>query len=654
MLMTESLEWSIEGQIHYPLINEVAVSRDGSKIVYTVREPLLTEEKSQFIHHLYLADVESGEKRQLTFGEGSETQPKWSPCGDYIAFVSTRKEKSNLYAMRADGGEAWALTDNEKYGITTIGWAPDGESIAFLMPEPPTEEKEKKTKAKDDAYLWHEEYDYQHLYRIPFSVGPRELPEVKQITKGEFQVVDFDWLPDGERIALKHQPSPLAEEWPNSRLALVQSDPEEPVKADGLRDLGLLAIWALGLKVSPDGKWVACVTGDRPVAWVFSSRISLYPTDGGEDRPLFRTPDSQSYLVGWSPDGENVYCYESESVTSQLWELPASGGEGRKMTRTEFRRKAYDVGSSGLIAYAAEDFDMMNSVFVLDPEEGTERMVALPDLPETWPDAEIPRAEVIAWKSVDGLEIEGVVYYPLGYEEGKRYPLLVEVHGGPADVWGRTFVADPEYGNTTELCQGGFAMLRANPRGSSGYGKEFRFANYDDWGGGDYEDIMAGVDHLIEEGLADPERMGILGWSYGGFMTSWVITQSDRFRAACVGAGITNLMSFNGTSDIQSFIPDYFHGEFWDDLEPYRSHSAMFQVGGVRTPTLIQHGEKDARVPVSQGQELFNALRRQGVPTQMVIYPRQPHSIGEPRLQMDCSKRVVQWFERWILEKDTS
>ncbi len=654
MLMTESREWSIEGQIHYPLINEVAISPDGGRVVFTVREPLLTEEKSQFIHHLYLADVESGEKRQLTFGEGSETQPRWSPCGGHIAFVSTRKEKSNLYAMRADGGEAWALTDNEKYGITTIGWAPNGESIAFLMPEPPTEEKEKKAKAKDDAYLWHDEYDYQHLYRVPFSVGPRELPEVKQITKGEFQVVDFDWLPDGERIALKHQPSPLAEEWPNSRLALVQSDPEESVEGDRLRDLGLLASWGLGLKVSPNGKWVACVTGDRPVARASSSRITLYPTDVGEDRPLFRTPDSLSYLVGWSPDGGSVYSYESESVTSQLWELPASGGEGRKLTRTEFRRKAYDVGSSGLIAYAAEDFDMMNTVFVLDPEEGTERMVALPDLPEEWPDAEIPRAEVIAWKSVDGLEIEGVVYYPLGREEGKRYPLVVEVHGGPADVWGRTFAADPEYGNTAELCQKGFTMLRANPRGSRGYGKEFRFANYDDWGGGDYEDIMAGVDHLIEEGLADPERMGILGWSYGGFMTSWVITQTDRFRAACVGAGVTNLMSFNGTSDIPSLIPDYFHGEFWDDLEPYGSHSPMFQVKGVRTPTLIQHGEKDTGVPVSQGQELFNALRRQGVPTQMVIYPRQPHSIGEPRLQMDCSKRVVQWFERWILDRDTT
>lgn len=651
---TEKDRWSIEAQIHYPLIGEVRLSPDGGKIVYTVREPLLGEEKSAFIYHLHLADVETGEKRQLTYGDGSDTKPRWSPCGAFIAFVSTRKEKSNLYAMRTDGGEAWALTDNEKYGITAIEWAPDGGSIAFLMPEPPTEDKEKRTKAKDDAYLWHEEFDYQHIYTVALSVGPRELPEVKQLTKGEFHVVEIDWLPDGGSIAFKHQPSPLADVWTDSRLALVPSEPEEPVEEAGLKDLGLLASWSGGVKASPDGKWIACSAGDLPTEWAFSNRMVLYSTEGKKSRPLYRTPDSQSYLMGWSPDGESVYAYESESVTSQVWALPASGGEGRKLTSVGLRRKAYNVGASGLIVYAAEDFGSMNSLKILNPGDGSERDVVQPDIPEAWPTAEVPRAEVITWKSRDGIDVEGVVYYPLGYEEGKKYPLIVEVHGGPTGVYGRTFAADPmRYGNTAVLAQEGFVMLRANPRGSSGYGKEFRFANYDDWGGGDYEDIMSGVDHLIEQGIVDPDSMGILGWSYGGYMTSWTITQTDRFKAACVGAGVTNLMSFNGTSDIPTFIPDYFHGEYWDDLEPYRAHSAMFNVKDVKTPTLIQHGEKDARVPVSQGQELYNALKRQGVPTRMVIYPRQPHGIGEPRLMMDVRKRSVEWFLRWILGKET-
>ena len=656
MSEVKSDEWSIEAQVHYPLISEVALSPNGKKVVYTVREPLMTEEKSEFINHLYLADVETGEKIQLTHGGHNNSHPRWSPDGRYIAFISTRREKANIYAMRTEGGEAWALTDNEKYGVTRLEWAPDGKSIAFLMPQPPSEEKEKRTKAKDDAFLWHEEFDYSHIYRVPFSVGPRKVPEATQITSGDFQVVNFEWLPDGGSLALIHQPRALAEDWPKTRLAIVPSDVEEPCGVDRLRDIAPVATWAGTIEASPDGRWIACSAGDQPPKWAFSSRVVLYTTGGGESHPLARTPDSQSYLIGWSGDGKGVFVQESEGVTTQIWELPVSGDPGRKVTRTNMRRKAFSVNASGLIAYAAEDFDFVNSVFLLDPkDEAPARMVVQPDLPENWPDAKLPRAEVIRWRSKDGAEIEGVVYYPQGYEEGRPYPLIVEVHGGPAGVYGRTYVADPmRYGNTAVLAQRGFMMLRANPRGSSGYGKEFRFANYDDWGGGDYEDIMSGVDHLIERGLVDPERMGVMGWSYGGYMTSWVMTQTDRFKAACVGAGVTNLMSFNGTSDIPSFIPDYFYKEHWEDLEPYKGHSAMFQVRGVKTPTLIQHGEKDVRVPVSQGQELYNALRKQGVPVQMVIYPRQGHGVNEPRLLMDVKRRPVEWFERWILGDGTS
>jgi dipeptidyl aminopeptidase/acylaminoacyl peptidase len=169
----------------------------------------------------------------------------------------------------------------------------------------------------------------------------------------------------------------------------------------------------------------------------------------------------------------------------------------------------------------------------------------------------------------------------------------------------------------------------------------------------DYQDLMTGVDHVIAMGVADPERMGVMGWSYGGFMTSWVITQTRRFKAASVGAGVTNLMSFTGTADIPGFIPDYFGGEFWDDggLERWRRHSAMFNVKGVSTPTLIQHGEQDLRVPISQGYELYNALKRQGVPVTMVVYPRTPHGIQEPKLMRDALTRNLEWFDRWVLDR---
>jgi dipeptidyl aminopeptidase/acylaminoacyl peptidase len=194
----------------------------------------------------------------------------------------------------------------------------------------------------------------------------------------------------------------------------------------------------------------------------------------------------------------------------------------------------------------------------------------------------------------------------------------------------------------------GYAVLRVNPRGSSGYGKKFRFGNIKDWGGGDYQDLMTGVDKVIQMGVADPERLGVMGWSYGGYMTSWIVTQTKRFKAASVGAGVTNLMSFIGTADIPSFIPDYFGGQPWENLDVYRSHSAMFNMKGVSTPTLIQQGEADERVPISQGYEFYNALKVQNVPTRMIVLPRMPHGPNEPKMVLKAYQTNLEWFDKYV------
>jgi dipeptidyl aminopeptidase/acylaminoacyl peptidase len=270
------------------------------------------------------------------------------------------------------------------------------------------------------------------------------------------------------------------------------------------------------------------------------------------------------------------------------------------------------------------------------------------------PAQSLGKSEVVSWRSADGQTIEGLLTYPVGYAPGTRVPLLVVVHGGPTGVFLRSFTGTPSPYPVAIFAERGYAVLRANVRGSSGYGRDFRYANYGDWGGGDYRDILAGVDALVAKGLADPERLGIMGWSYGGYMTSWVITQTRRFKAASVGAGVTNLMSFTGTADIPSFIPDYFGGDFWDVFDRWRTHSAMFNVRGVSTPTLILHGEQDLRVPISQGYELYNALKRQGVATKMVVYPRQPHGIQEPKLMLDAMNRNLEWFDHWLLGRPAS
>jgi dipeptidyl aminopeptidase/acylaminoacyl peptidase len=245
-----------------------------------------------------------------------------------------------------------------------------------------------------------------------------------------------------------------------------------------------------------------------------------------------------------------------------------------------------------------------------------------------------PRTEAIRWKS-DGLEIEGLLTYPFGWTKGRKCPLILSIHGGPAGVFTRSYAGNRGAYPLATFAARGYAILRPNPRGSSGYGKDFRYANRKDWGGGDYRDLMAGVDH-------------VMGWSYGGYMTSWTITQTKRFKAAMVGCGVTNLMSFNGTADIPSFVPDYFGAEYWENLDLYKAHSAMFQVKGVATPTLILHGESDVRVPISQGYEFYNALKRQNVPVKMVVYPRQGHSITEPKFVLDVGNRLLSWFDRYL------
>jgi dipeptidyl aminopeptidase/acylaminoacyl peptidase len=265
--------------------------------------------------------------------------------------------------------------------------------------------------------------------------------------------------------------------------------------------------------------------------------------------------------------------------------------------------------------------------------------------------AAIGTSEVITWTSTDGKPVEGILTYPARYQRGTRAPLLLIVHGGPTGVFVNSFTGAASQYPVALFASQGYAVLRVNPRGSSGYGKAFRFANQADWGGGDYRDLMTGVDRAIEMGVADPDRLGVMGWSYGGYMTSWIVTQTKRFKAASAGAAVTNLISFNGTSDIPDFLPDYFKGEFWKAFESWRAHSPVLNAHGVTTPTLIQHGEADVRVPVSQSYEFYTALKRQGATTRLTVYPRQGHAFTEPKMILDVARANLGWFDRFVMGK---
>jgi dipeptidyl aminopeptidase/acylaminoacyl peptidase len=260
----------------------------------------------------------------------------------------------------------------------------------------------------------------------------------------------------------------------------------------------------------------------------------------------------------------------------------------------------------------------------------------------------LARTELLRWTSPDGLEIEGLLTYPADYQPGRRYPLALQVHGGPAGVFSQTFTGGPGIYKTQVFAQHGYALLKPNPRGSTGYGRDFRYANVRDWGFGDLDDLLAGVDIVIDMGVAHADSLAIMGWSYGGYMTSFAVTRTDRFKAASMGAGLPNLISMVTTTDIGDYLAAHMGGEFWDDFETYQRHSAMYRIANVTTPTQVIHGERDLRVPFTQGQEFYTALVRRGVPTELIVLPRTPHGPTEPKLLMEVTPRILDWFERHL------
>ena len=629
--------WTPDMMITFKRVSSPALSADGRFVAYVVSTPNMEGEKSEFISQIWVASADGKQNNQYTFGEKSSSNPRFSPDGNYLAFTSSRgsDSKNQVWILRMAGGEAEQVT-KAKTGVGSYQWSPDGKRIAYTMVDPDAEQEEKDAKEKRDWNIADQNFKYAHLYTVGIAKDGKER-KVQRLTGGKFHVTSFVWSPDGKTISFSHQENPTADVWPSTNISTVPSDSGA---------VASLVAWKgsdADLEYSPDGKWIAFVSDGGDPRWAFQGDVYVVAAAGGTPRKLGETKDRGPGITSWSADGKFLYIYETEKTTGRIWTLPIDGGKPAAFT-----------GGNGTFSGAAISGDMKTAAWIYQtPETPPDVFVSslrtfkpqkVSNVNPEFVNRPMGKTEVLSWKSPDGREIEGLLTYPVNYEKGRQYPLVLNIHGGPTGIFTQSFTGAGSIYPIQAFAQEGYLVLRPNPRGSGGYGKEFRFANYNDWGFGDYEDDIAGVEKVVQMGLAHPDSLVVCGWSYGGYMTSFIVTKTNRFKAASVGAGVTNLMSFVGTADIPGFLPDYFGGEYWDRMETYMKHSAMFHVKNVKTPTQVIHGERDVRVPPSQGKEFYIALKRLGVKTEMITYPRTPHGPQEPKFITDIGKRIIAWF----------
>ena len=640
-------------------VSSPMVSPDGTRVLYTVRawEPASDKEPNQRESRtrVWMVPVAGGPARQLTFGQRGDSQPQWSPDGRSISFLSARgtgtgddAPRPQVYVMRSDGGEARRVTD-AKEGVATYAWAPDSRRIAFVATEPRSSEETAKVRSRDDERVFEGDLRYRHVWVVEIADSSVATP----ITSGQDYTVDagpLSWSPDGSRIVFSAGlTSMLRDERQDVYIAEVATKQITKISTNFGRDSR--PQW------SPDG--TAHRVGGRP-----QHRQTQWRWDTGQpdhavapDDLRRRGPGHQGRLVavvrsrsrdaavepGWQRASSSRRVSVPTPPCSRTTSPPRDTPPSPNAAPCSSARRAATGRSSRCLQDSPES---PNDVYVTGPDFRTFNR-----LTTTNPQAAqfaLGASEVVTWKS-DGWTVEGVLLKPVGFEAGKRYPLLVVAHGGPAGAFVNNYRVGGLEGGQLWAGQG-WAVFYPNPRGSTNYGEKFLRANINDWGGGDYRDIMTGIDALVARGIADPDKLALIGWSYGGYMTAWSITQTARFKAAMVGAGLTNLWSMYGTNDIPNVLIGYFGGQAGPERLPlYMERSAMTRIDKVVTPTLILHGGSDERVPIGQAQELFRGLKDRGKATELVFYPREGHGITEYYHQKDRLTRIQDWISRYTL-----
>ena len=628
------------------------LSPDGRAVVYTVRQWEADGERMESRTRVWrvAADGQSP-ARQLAYGERGDSQPQWSPDGRFISFLSARgaaDARPQLYVLPADGGEAQKITES-KEGVTAYAWAPDSARIAYVSTDPRTADEDAAIRRRDDERVFEGDFRYQHLWMVTVPGAPATPDAGLRLTEGTAYTVQGapSWAPDGTRLVFTGAATPMLRD--NRRDVYVLTlDPRGVEKISTNFGSDGAPRW------SSDGRTIAWTMEPHPmpphadgtaIGPVVQSKLVLYDVATRRARdvssPAF---DTDAGTPVWTLEGQRVMFTAGKRAYTEAFAYDVSTGRYTQLT-TGRTLQGLSVSRDGrTIAFTMETPDAAAEVFVTDPSFSRPRRLTStnPQLGEI----RQGRTEVITWKGHDGLEVEGVLLLPVDDAPGRRYPLLVVAHGGPAGAYVNGFRLGGLEGGQVWAGRG-WAVFYPNPRGSTNYGERTLQANVNDWGGGDYRDIMTGVDALVARGLADPDRLAHIGWSYGGYMTAWMITQTTRFKAAMVGAGLTNMWSMYGTNDIPSVLISYFGGiPNAKTLPLYLERSAMSHIDRVTTPTLILHGANDERVPTGQAYELYRGLKDRSIPTELVFYPREGHGIQEYYHQKDRLERIYGWVTR--------
>ncbi len=633
-----SAQWTPELSMKVKTVSAAVPSPDGRLAAWTQTWPVMDGEKSEMLTHVFLAHADGSGRVQLTRGEKSANAPAFSPDSAWIFFASERSGKRNLYRIAVDGGEADAIT-NWTGTLGAYAVSPDGRWVAFTGRESDTAEETAKRQKLDFRVVDENPKNFA-LWMVPVEPDLHGKRPVKKVAGGPYHVGAFDWSPDSRKIAYETRPTPDADDSRKSDIF------EVAVETGRVRPLADTAAPESQPRYSPDGRSLAYVKGTEAAKRIDGSRIALLSLADLKSRELPASPDESPAVAGWAKD--RLLFSEPRGTRAVLYAMPV---DGPPAVLFQPARGTFGFGvavnrSGTHVGLTMQTSDQPVEAYLM--EVASPKPVRVSAANQDLPKQPIGDTRVIRWKAKDGKEIEGLLTLPVNYAQAKRYPLILNIHGGPAGAFGETFVGNSGLYPIASFAARGWAVLRANPRGSTGYGLAFRSANVDDWGGGDYQDLMAGVDHVIEMGVADPNRLAVMGWSYGGYMTNWVITQTTRFKAAAAGAGLSNLISMWGTNDIPSVLDDYFEGTWYEQPQRYIRMSPLAHVDKVTTPTLILHGEADVRVPTTQGYEMYSAIKRKGVPCEMVVYPRQPHGPNEPKFVLDIMHRHLDWVAKYI------